>query len=155
MLALSTPIGMLCIEGDEKGIRRVCFDRGANDRPTPMEQLAAQELSAYFDGTRRAFTVSLALNGTDFQKKVWNALRLVPYGATASYGQIAKSIGDPTAARAAGAACRANPALILIPCHRILRSDGSLSGYAGGTDRKLALLRLEGCADHIPARRNA
>ena len=102
-----------------------------------------RQIDEYLAGNRRAFDVPLLLVGTDFQRNVWNALLQVPYGATASYLQIARAIGKEKAVRAVGNACRANPIGIIVPCHRIIGSDGSLVGYYGGLSLKRRLLNLE------------
>ena len=108
----------------------------------------AAELAAYFAGARRVFTVPLDPAGTPFQRRVWEALRSIPYGKTASYGAIAAQIGNPRAARAVGMANHCNPIPILIPCHRVVGAGGELTGYAGGLEIKRRLLELE--ADHGP-----
>ncbi|MFI1972326.1 cysteine methyltransferase [Streptomyces cinnamoneus] len=106
---------------------------------------AARQLAAYFAGETRDFALEFAVEGTEFRRKVWDALDAVPYGATTSYGQLAARIGAPRAAvRAVGGAIGANPLLVLRPCHRVIGADGSLTGYAGGLDRKRHLLALEG-----------
>jgi len=106
-------------------------------------QTAADQLDAYFAGTRTTFTISLAPQGTAFQKQVWAALQEIPYGETESYGQLAERIGSPGAVRAVGLANGKNPIGIVIPCHRVVGSNGSLTGYGGGLDRKKQLLDLE------------
>lgn len=114
--------------------------------PAPVaRQLAALRgaLDAYFSGREIAFDVPLAPAGTPFQRDVWTALREIPFGATASYAEIARRIGRPRAVRAVGAANARNPIAILVPCHRVIGADGSLTGYAGGLERKRALLALE------------
>lgn len=102
-----------------------------------------RQLRAYFDGHRRSFDLSLAPTGTPFQQRVWAALQNIPFGTTCTYGDIARQIGQPRAAQAVGAANAQNPIALLIPCHRVVGADGSLTGYAGGLDRKRHLLRLE------------
>jgi methylated-DNA-[protein]-cysteine S-methyltransferase len=104
---------------------------------------AARQLAEYFDGRRQVFDLPLALAGTAFQRRVWDALRGIGYGETASYGEIAGQIGQPTAARAVGLANGRNPVSIIVPCHRVVGSDGSLTGYGGGLDNKQHLLELE------------
>lgn len=150
----STPVGKLLIAGDASGLRHVSFSKShsnapetvpdddweANDKPL-ME--AVQQLKAYFDGKLRNFDLPLAGQGTDFQQRVWQALCQVPFGKTASYGEIAKAIGNPAASRAVGLANGRNPIAIIVPCHRIIGSNGKLIGYGGGLDRKQTLLRLE------------
>ena len=102
------------------------------------------QLDAYFAGKRREFTIPLDLRGTSFQRRVWDLLCGIPWGETRSYGQIAKALGRPKAARAVGRAVGTNPVSIVVPCHRVIGSDGTLTGYGGGLDRKKALLKLEG-----------
>jgi methylated-DNA-[protein]-cysteine S-methyltransferase len=104
---------------------------------------AAAQLAAYFAGRLTEFTLPLAPAGTQFQRRVWAGLREIPYGETWSYGQLASKIGNPTAARAVGLANGRNPIAVVIPCHRVIGSDGSLTGYGGGLDRKRYLLNLE------------
>jgi methylated-DNA-[protein]-cysteine S-methyltransferase len=104
---------------------------------------AARQLGEYFDGRRQAFDLPLALDGTQFQQTVWNALLGIGYGQTISYGQLADLIGRPTAARAVGHANGQNPVSIIVPCHRVVGSDGSLTGYGGGIDNKQRLLAME------------
>jgi len=101
------------------------------------------QLAQYFEGKRTAFDVTLAYPGTDFQRKVWQALRDIPYGQTRSYGEVARTVGKPGAARAVGAANGANRIAIIIPCHRIIAAGGGMGGYGGGLWRKLRLLELE------------
>ena len=115
--------------------------REAPDDPVLRE--AARQLDEYFAGERARFELDLAPEGTPFQQRVWRAIAKVPAGATTSYGQIAKRLGCPTAVRAVGAAIGRNPLIVVVPCHRILGADGALTGYAGGLDRKRALLALE------------
>lgn len=104
---------------------------------------AMRQLGEYFAGERRAFDLPLVQPGTPFQQEVWRALRRIPYGTTISYGQLAVSVGRPTAYRAVAAACRANAIGIIVPCHRVIGSSSALTGYAGGLDRKRRLLALE------------
>ncbi|MBQ5703191.1 MAG: methylated-DNA--[Peptococcaceae bacterium] len=102
------------------------------------------QLEEYFAGLRAAFSLPLAPEGTDFQKAVWRELENIPYGETRTYGQIARALGNPKTSRAVGMANHKNPVAIMIPCHRVIGADGSLTGYAGGLDIKETLLRLEG-----------
>ena len=104
---------------------------------------ARQQLEEYFAGERQTFDLELAPVGTEFQQRVWAQLRAIPYGETATYGEIATALGNPGASRAVGLANGANPIAIVVPCHRVIGADGRLTGYAGGTDRKRALLDLE------------
>jgi methylated-DNA-[protein]-cysteine S-methyltransferase len=114
-------------------------ERVADAAPAAREQLAA-----YFAGELREFDLEVALRGTEFQQRVWAALREIPYGRTCSYAELATAIGRPTAVRAVGLANGRNPVSIVVPCHRVVGTDGSLTGYGGGTDRKRSLLELEG-----------
>ena len=111
--------------------------------PSALADRAFKEISEYLNGKRKAFDFPIAPKGTDFQKKVWSALREIPYGKTKTYGEIAAYIENPQAARAVGNACNKNPLLIAVPCHRILGADGSLTGFAAGTQTKRYLLELE------------
>jgi methylated-DNA-[protein]-cysteine S-methyltransferase len=143
---------MLLVAGDE-GLSGVYFDGQkyvAHAEPdwrrdahhAPLRQ-AKRELAEYFGGEREHFEVALAPEGTPFQRSVWKAISGVGYGGTITYGELASRAGCPGSARAAGAATGRNPIGIIVPCHRIVGSNGSLTGYAGGLDRKRALLRLE------------
>lgn len=109
----------------------------------PVIQQTIKELEEYFAGSRKVFTVPLDLRGTEFQKKVWEALREIPYGETRSYKEIAEKIGNPKASRAVGMANHRNPIGIVVPCHRVVGANGKLTGYAGGIPMKQALLELE------------
>lgn len=104
---------------------------------------AAKELSEYFQGKRQSFTVPIRTEGTDFQRRVWEALCRIPYGETRTYGEIARQIGSPKGARAVGMACNRNPIMLIVPCHRVVGSDGKLVGFAGGLAMKETLLRME------------
>lgn len=105
--------------------------------------VARTQLAEYFDGSRREFDLPLALEGTPFQREVWEALREIPYGETVSYGELALRLGKPDAVRAVGLANGRNPISIVVPCHRVIGADGSLTGYGGGLERKRELLDLE------------
>lgn len=149
---VDSPLGPLLLARDAVGICQLTFEHHAHPRPVQSDWLrddaafddARTELTAYFGGTRRTFEVPLSLHGTAFQKQVWEALRGVPYGATITYAQLADRIGRHGAYHPVGAAVGMNPVSIFVPCHRALGSDGSLTGYAGGIERKVWLLRLEG-----------
>ncbi len=152
-----TPVGKLLIAGDEQGLRHVSFGKSHFSAPVtiPAEdwelnekrlKAAVRQLKAYFAGKLQAFDLPLAAAGTDFQRRVWTALCKVEYGTTASYGEIAKSVGNPAAARAVGMANGRNPIAIIVPCHRIIGSQGALVGYGGGLHHKQTLLKLEGVA---------
>jgi methylated-DNA-[protein]-cysteine S-methyltransferase len=110
---------------------------------------AAAQLAAYFAGDREEFTLGLVLRGTEFQRTVWNALRAIPFGTTVSYAELARRVGAPEAVRAVGAAVGRNPLSIIVPCHRVVGSNGKLTGYAGGLDRKRWLLTHEGAAGFL------
>jgi len=144
---LDSPIGGLRIHASAGLITAIDF--GVNRprgqwRVDPLLDRAEQQLIEYFAGTRTAFDLPLASDGTEFQKKVWAELTRIPYGETASYGEIARRLGyAPGISRAVGAANGANPIPIVVPCHRVIGSNGSLTGYAGGLERKRTLLQLE------------
>lgn len=122
--------------------------------PEPDEEVfavAENQLKEYFAGQRHEFTVSLAFAGTPFQQRVWQALCGIPYGETTSYGELAARLGKPSASRAVGLANGKNPIGIIVPCHRVVGANGSLTGYGGGLHRKQALLELEGSGRPDPA----
>lgn len=129
--------------GAERHVERAVAGGAEDPSAAPLPQ-AARQLAEYFAGVRRAFDLPLALHGTPFQQRVWRALTEIPYGETWSYGQLAKRIGNPKASRAVGLANGSNPISILVPCHRVIGADGSLTGYGGGMERKQWLLRHEG-----------
>lgn len=129
-------------EGRLAETARPCEKR-AEEQADRLLLRAAEELGEYFAGRRRNFTLSLAPRGTEFQQRVWSELRRIPYGETRSYGEIARAIGQPRACRAVGMANNRNPIAILIPCHRVIGRDGSLTGYAAGLTVKQQLLELE------------
>ena len=148
---LDSPFGRLLISGDDTGLRSIFFDREGR-RCTPGSDWirddashaeAVRQLGAYFEGRLKEFDLALAPHGTEFQLEVWRALVEIPYGETASYAEIAARIGRPEAVRAVGAANGANPLPIVVPCHRVIGADGSLTGYGGGLDLKASLLALE------------
>lgn len=142
-----SPVGPIELAGDETGLRSVRFGvSGAAPGDGEAEVLAQtrRELDAYFAGTLRRFTVRMAPSGSAFQQAVWRQLQDIRYGTTISYGALAERLRRPDRVRAVGAANGRNPLPILIPCHRVIGADGSLTGYGGGLDRKAALLELEG-----------
>jgi methylated-DNA-[protein]-cysteine S-methyltransferase len=141
-----TPIGLLEVVADDEHLLRVTFvDAASTDHSTnAITDAAAAQLSEYFAGVRREFDVPLAPEGTDFQRAVWAQLLHVAYGQTASYREIALALGNLDAVRAVGAANGANPIAVIVPCHRIIGSNGQLTGYGGGLWRKEWLLRHEG-----------
>ena len=140
-----TPIGPMRLEAGPEGLTAVAFmDDGAPTAPDgPVLKEASRQLAEYFRGERRSFDVPLHPVGTDFQRRVWQALREIPFGETRTYSEIARELGRPGAARAVGMANHRNPLPIFIPCHRVVGANGALTGYAGGLDRKRALLALE------------
>lgn len=143
---LCGPWGRMVLGADEAGICLLRFGAapdGARLCATPLLQKASAQLSEYFDGRRKMFDLPLSLHGTPFQKACWNALCAIPYGQTRSYAQQAAAVGNPRACRAVGMANHANPVMILIPCHRVIGSNGQLTGYAGGLAFKRFLLDLE------------
>ena len=142
---IQSPVGPLTLTGTEDALTRLSFGGGqaGAGSPSPALELAARELEEYFAGVRREFTVPLAPVGTAFQLAVWSALREIPYGATASYRDIAVRLGRPGGAVAVGQANSRNPIPIIIPCHRIIGAGGQLVGYTGGLEIKRFLLRLE------------
>lgn len=144
-LLYQSPVGPLTLSGTPEAVTALDFDdtRRNGNNASPLLEQAVRELEEYFAGTRRAFTVPLSPAGTAFQKQVWAALEEIPYGETASYGDIAARIGNPKACRAVGGANHRNPIPILIPCHRVIGSAGQLTGYGGGLEIKTALLALE------------
>ena len=126
-------------------LARLDFDVPSQpEEATPLLLEACRQLREYFAGERKAFALPLAPAGTEFQKKVWAALRDIPWGETRSYGDIARAIGKPAASRAVGMANGRNPLPIFIPCHRVIGTNGSITGYSGGLEKKRFLLRLEG-----------
>ena len=148
---LDTPIGELLLAGDEDALCMVEFPSdGERQPPQPDWQFseepftdAREQLSAYFAGARTSFNLPLRPGGTDFQLQVLDELQKIPYGTTTSYGDIARRIGRPKAVRAVGAANGRNPIPIIIPCHRVVGSNGDLTGFAGGLSIKKALIRHE------------
>lgn len=143
---MDSPIGGLRLHASAGLLTAIEFEAEPLGRPAPDPLLddAQQQLQEYFTGGRRSFDLPLANDGTEFQRKVWGELRRIPFGETASYGEIARRLGyEPVISRAVGAANGANPLPIVVPCHRVVGSDGSLTGYAGGVERKRVLLELE------------
>ncbi len=160
---IQTPLGEMCLAATHRGLAGAWFidQRHRPDgmdfknvpHPWPRDDAhpslvqGSRELQQFFDGQRRVFDVVLDINGgTLFQQSVWQALLKIEHGQTSSYGAIGRHINNPAAVRAVGSAVGRNPLGVIIPCHRVLGSDGSLTGYAGGLHRKIALLGLEGAA---------
>lgn len=156
---IESPIGNLLIASSVHGLVRIVLpNKGIPDRISRLREdfpdaelvedkakneTAVQQLQEYFEGSRTTFSLPMDLRGTKFQKTVWQAVARVTYGQTRSYGEIAKEIDNPNASRAVGSANKTNPIPIVIPCHRIIGSDGSMTGYGGGIPLKEKLLRLE------------
>jgi methylated-DNA-[protein]-cysteine S-methyltransferase len=150
---MKSPVGGLKLIASENGLSAILWE---DDDPKRVRELSAiedgknsilmqteQELNEYFDGKRKEFTVPLDPVGTEFQKRVWKELAAIPFGETRTYGQLAKKIGGSNLSRAIGGANRRNPISIITACHRVIGSDGSLTGYAGGLEAKQCLLDLE------------
>ena len=150
-ITFESPVGTLLLAGDADALRLVSFESSKHAAPphadwtrdgAPFAEVIRQ-LQAYFCGELKGFNLPLALEGTEFQLRVWNALRAIPYGETISYAQLAERLGNPKAVRAVGLANGSNPIPIIIPCHRVIGSDGSLTGFGGGLSTKKMLLELE------------
>lgn len=143
----SFPIGIMTIVSGDQGIVEVSLDHQVSNnqikKETALIKKAYQQLSEYFVGTRQQFDLPLDLKGTQFQKECWQALQNIPYGQTRTYKEIAEAIGRPKAARAIGMANHVNPIMIIVPCHRVIGTNGKLTGYRGGLDVKEYLLDLE------------
>lgn len=142
--AIETPIGPLSLQADESAVSAMRFGAGGAQDASPLLDAAEAQLREYFAGARRTFDLPLAPHGTAFQQRVWTALRAIPYGETRTYGELAAAIGSPNASRAVGMANHRNPIPIIIPCHRVIGANGTLTGYAGGLEIKRKLLALEG-----------
>ena len=144
-----TPVGEITLAEENGALKRLCFGHlpklpaGTEVKETPLILKARRQLDEYFAGQRHRFDLPLQPEGTSFQQKVWSALQSIPYGKTASYKDIAVKIGNPRACRAVGMANNKNPLAIVIPCHRVVGSDGKLVGYGGGLGIKEYLLNLE------------
>ncbi len=155
-----SPFGILEIEASDEGISAIRWPSTPDDkqphppittsslgRPeSPLLETAKTQLDEYFQGALKDFELPLSLTGTPFQQLVWNALKAIPYGTTASYGAIANAIGRPSAVRAVGRAIGSNPIPLIIPCHRVIGAGGKLTGFSGGLDRKRWLLHREDVA---------
>ncbi len=140
----SSTVGQLTLEGDDRVVTRIGFGRAtAPQGDAAAVSAAALQLEQYLAGERTEFDLEVELDGTPFERRVWDAVRAIPYGETASYAEIARRIGRPGASRAVGRANGRNPVAVVVPCHRVIGSDGSLTGYAGGIEMKRALLALE------------
>lgn len=166
---IASPLGPILIGGTAAGVWRIDFldgdspqqsvamleheAGGAAERDPGAAEHAASQLREYFAGERTRFDLPLAPAGTDFQRRVWGELERIPYGETATYGEVARAIGKPRAQRAVGLANGRNPIGIVVPCHRVVGADGSLTGYGGGLDRKAWLLNLEARPLRPPSQR--
>jgi methylated-DNA-[protein]-cysteine S-methyltransferase len=143
----ASPFGPVRLRADADALVELSFADGRADGDSeghPVLAAACAQLDEYFTGTRTAFDLPLRLGGTAWEQRVWAALRAIPYGETTTYGALALRLGAPGAARAVGSANGRNPVSIVVPCHRVLGSSGALTGYAGGLERKTALLQHEG-----------
>ncbi|HRJ77031.1 MAG: Methylated-DNA--protein-cysteine methyltransferase [Planctomycetes bacterium] len=157
-LEMPSPIGKLTLTCSDDGITGVHMDTGHFNLPAqarrghPLLDQARRQLEEYFAGRRKEFELPLAAQGTEFQRRVWARLCDIPFGETASYGQVAARVGKPKASRAVGLANGANPIGIIVPCHRVIGADGKLTGYGGGTHRKQWLLDHESKVTGKPAK---
>lgn len=140
-----SPFGDMELDYEKDAVTalKMAEKKAAGEAPEGLALAVFQELDEYFQGKRKTFDIPLRTHGTPFQEKVWAALRAIPYGEVRSYKEVAEAIGHPKAYRAVGMANNANPIFIIIPCHRVIGADGSLTGYGGGLPMKKALLSLE------------
>ena len=146
---MKSPVGLLTLVSGDDGLESVRFGNAVPEgsvEDVDSEFPGLVQLNEYFTGRRRTFDLPLSLRGTPFQRSVWLQLLQIPWGETRSYGDIARAVGKPGAARAVGMANQTNPLPIIVPCHRVIGANGSLTGYAGGLDVKARLLALEGVA---------
>ena len=149
--SFNSPLGKMTIQANDDGLMGAWFETqttqpqelGKKDPKHPILILTIKQLQEYFSHRREMFQLPLAAKGTEFQQQVWQALKTIPYGETWSYQQLAEAIGNPKAVRAVGLANGKNPISVIVPCHRVIGKKGNLTGYAGGLDRKAALLKLE------------
>lgn len=150
VVAVDSPVGKVFLESDGAGITRVSFDTltGKRGRQPAVLSEAARQLEQYFKGRRKSFDLPLQRAGTRFQRLVWAAIADIPHGRTRTYGEIGARIGGRAIGRTVGLACASNPLPILVPCHRVIASDGLLTGYVGGLWRKRWLLEHEGALPH-------
>ena len=154
---MPSPVGRLLLAASDDGLHLIEFEHprhpmshcdGWEARECDVIGRTAAQLREYFEGTRRDFDLPLAPRGTEFQRSVWRTLEAIPYGETISYAQLAQRVGKPSAMRAVGAANGRNPLPLVLPCHRVIGSDGSLTGFGGGLPTKEFLLRMEGALPH-------
>lgn len=151
---IPSPVGALTLVASDKGLAAILWENDDPDRVRlgareedaehPVLAETERQLGEYFAGERKAFDLPLDFHGTDFQKRVWEQLLAIPFGETRSYGEIARALGQPSASRAVGAANGKNPISIVAPCHRVIGTNGALTGFAGGLEAKQRLLALEG-----------
>lgn len=156
---IPSPVGRLKLVASDEGLVAVLWENDSPQRVRlpnlvenpehPILLKAEEELNEYFRGERTRFSVPLDMRGTEFQKRVWEALLGIPYGETRSYGQLASQLGNPNATRAVGAANGRNPISIIVPCHRVVGFNGKLTGFAGGLEAKAHLLYIEGRSDRL------
>ena len=141
---IGSPLGNLKITAGDQGISGIAYtEEAVCSTDDPLLKKAEVQLKEYFEGRRKEFALPLDLKGTEFQKRVWQALLEIPWGETRSYSEIAAAAGNAKAVRAAGMANHVNPVVIVVPCHRVIGKNGSLTGYGGGLERKQFLLNLE------------
>ena len=157
---IETKIGRIGIAEEDQCLTHLCFHQKkfpaeAVEKETPFLRKVAREIDEYLNGKRQTFDIPLKLTGTDFQRSVWNALLTIPYGETRSYRDIAEQIGNAKACRAVGMANHWNPIVIIIPCHRVIGADGSLTGFGGGLALKRQLLDLEQSVPRLHVSRKA
>ena len=146
MPIIATSLGNVLLEIQDEKLTRLQFTQDALSEE-PLQGMAKEvkhQLDEYLSGKRKSFDLPLELEGTDFQKSVWKAVNEIPFGQTTTYMKLSQKLGNVAAIRAVGAAIGANPILVIVPCHRIIGTDGKLTGYAGGLERKQALLEIEG-----------
>jgi methylated-DNA-[protein]-cysteine S-methyltransferase len=157
---MKSPVGVLKLVASDRGLAAILWENDdparvrlgspIEDKRHPILQETERQLTDYFAGKRKAFSLKFDVYGTGFQKEVWQALSTIPFGETRSYSDIARQIGRPRAVRAVGAANGKNPLSIVVPCHRVIGSNGKLTGFAGGLETKAALLKLE-TFDNVPS----
>ncbi len=156
---VDSPVGKLKLVAGSKGLVAVLWENddprrvrleGLSEEPLhPLLVQTAQQLTDYFSGRRDEFSIPLDMRGTSFQKQVWEALLTIPFGETRTYGEIARQLGNPASTRAVGAANGRNPVSILVPCHRVVGTNGKLTGFAGGLEAKAYLLKLEAFENNV------
>ena len=157
----TSPLGLLLLTSNGAALTGLYFQKegkenyGLNEDSVetadlPIFEQTTEQLRLYFSGRLKQFDIPLMMKGSDFQRKVWEALKQIEFGSTESYGELARRIGNPAASRAVGLANGKNPISIIVPCHRVIGANGTLTGYGGGIDNKRFLLELEGASDNKP-----